>query len=148
MTKKLAATFFACLVSQSSVCFAAEFVSVFSNYKIYPATGDCGGHTLTIVRDYQLRLIRGDLQTYEGNCEDSKVPINNVKFDSVKGTLSFAAPTYAHDGQGGLMIAGEQRFVGVIEKNRVKGKIQYCPISDSCISSEKVTLPAVAKGTP
>jgi hypothetical protein len=138
-----------CQSSKAANLPPAEFVSVFSSYKVYPATGDCGGQTLTIVRDDQSRLIRGYLQTYEGNCEDSKVPITNVQFNSDKGALSFAAPTYVQDGKGGLMIFAERRFVGVIEKNRVKGKLQYCPIdSNSCTSSGKVNLPAVAKGTP
>lgn len=138
-----------CQLSKAASLPPAELVSVFSSYKVYPATGDCGGQTLTIVRDDHSRLIRGYMQTYEGNCEGSKVQITNVQFNSDKGTLSFAAPAYAQDDKGGLMIFAERRFVGVIEKNRVKGNIQYCPISsNSCSSSEKVNLLAVAKETP
>jgi hypothetical protein len=147
MAKKLAATLFACLVSQGSVCLAAEFVSVFSSYKVYPSTGDCGGHTLTIVREDKSRLISGYMQTYEGNCEAAKVPITNVHFNSGKGSLSFAFPTYVQDGKGVLVIVAERRFVGVL-RNYVTGEIQYCPISDPCNSSEMVNLSAVAKGTP
>jgi hypothetical protein len=148
MPKTLTSMLFACLITQGSFCPAAEFVSVFSSYKMYPGIGDCGGHTLTIVQDERSRLIRGDLQTYEGNCEDSKVPIDNVQLDSGKRTLSFSALIYVQDGNGGLMVFGRRKFVGMIGRNRVKGEIKHCPINGPCTATENVNLPFVTTGTP
>jgi hypothetical protein len=136
-----------CLSSKAANLPPAEFTSVFSNYKVYPVSGDCGGLTLTLIRDNELRVIRGFLQTYEGNCQGTKIPITDIQLN--KGTLSFVAAVYGQDGKGGLEKFAERRFSGIVGKNRVKGKIQYCPTDGkSCNSSEPIILPAVAHGTP
>jgi hypothetical protein len=137
-----------CATSIAAPSSPAEFTDIFSNWKVYSATGDCGGQTLTLVRDNKARIIRGYLQTYEGNCEDTKTPIENIQLNSKKRGFSFTAATYVQDGKGGLEISAERRFRGTLGKTRVKGEIEYCPInSETCNSSESVVLLAVVRGT-
>lgn len=140
---------FALLAILCLPCWAAEITTTFSNWKVYPDSGDCGGQTLTLVQDSKLRVIRGYLQSYVGNCEATKTPIENIQMDRQLRKLSFAAPEYVQDGKGGLDIAGERRFSGTLTKSRIKGTIRYCSAgSKPCTSSEQIFLRAVARDTP
>lgn len=128
---------------------ASESVSVFSNYKVYPETGDCGGQTLTLVRDSQSKVVRGYFQNYEGNCEQDKVPVSNLKVDSDSGKLSFAAAEYVQDSRGKKELYAQRRFVLVAKGDFLVGKMQYCPVRErSCGPREAVRLPSVKRGTP
>lgn len=128
---------------------STELTTIYSDWSTFPESGDCGGHTLTLVRDDKQRVIRGYLQTYIGNCEDPKTPISGVQQDGEKHALAFLAPSYVQDGKGGLERAGEYRFSGTIAKNRVRGAIRYCPDdSKTCSAPEPIVLRAVSHETP
>jgi len=128
---------------------ASESPSVFSNYKVDPETGDCGGQTLTLVRDSQSKVVRGYFQNYEGNCEHDKIPVSNLQIDSDSAKLSFAAAEYAQDSRGKKELYAQRRFVVVAKGNFLVGKMQYCPARErSCNPWEAVRLPSVKRGTP
>ena len=142
------------LISSSFSSHAAqpssvESTHIFSNWTMYPDSGDCGGYTVTLIRDIKMQVVRGYLQKYVGNCEDSKTPITHIQLDNKSGKFSFSAADYVQDGKGGLKISAELRFTGNIKKKSLTGKFDYCPVdSKTCNSSDPVVLPVEKQGTP
>ena len=115
--------------------------AIYSSWTVYPASGDCGGFTVTLLEAVGAVGVKGFFQAYEGNCEDEKTPIKILKFDRRTGEFSFSAPSYVQDGKGGLEVASEWKFSGRIEKNGIVGKIQSCRIDGSfCAAVEKIHL--------
>jgi hypothetical protein len=140
---------FAAIAAFCHPAWAAESASVFSNYKVYPETGDCGGQTLTLVRDGQSNVVRGFFQGYEGNCESDKVPVSDLRLDRDGKTLSFAAGEYVQDARGKRELFAKRRFVVVVKERFLVGKTQYCrDRGRSCDPWEAVRLPSVKRGTP
>ncbi|AKU20878.1 hypothetical protein [Massilia sp. NR 4-1] len=95
---------------------ATEFVSLYSSWKMYAETGDCGGYTLTLIQGRKRQIMRGYLQAYAGNCEDTQTPIENIQLRGKHATLSFTAPVYAQDGKGGLQIFANWKFSALSQK--------------------------------
>lgn len=109
--------------------------SIYTSWKVYPVSGDCGGFTVTFVQKKLMTM--GYLQIYEGNCMSSKYPAKLIKFDKKIGFTKFFVP----DQRASKIVDAEWRFTGYIQKNKLTGRMQYCFIyTNECTSDEKITL--------
>ncbi len=113
-------------------------ISIYTSW--YVSQSDhCGGFTVTFVQNKLAS--KGYLQTYEGNCISTKLPVKLNKFDKKTGAIQFSVLDPDNTERNSQRIEAEWRFIGYIQKNKLKGKMQYCFIyTNECTYDEKITL--------
>ena len=125
-----------CALSNETV---PKNTSIFTSWKVYPVSDDCGGFTVTLDQNEPSAKIY--LQTYEGNCFSNKNSGKLIKFDKKTGYLKFSVLERNFTEPNTQRIEAEWRFVGYIKNNKLKGKMQFCFIyTDECTYNEKIVL--------
>jgi hypothetical protein len=94
-------------------------ISIYTSW--YVSQSDhCGGFTVTFVQNKFAS--KGYLQTYEGNCISTKLPVKLNKFDKKTGAVQFSALDPDNTERDSQRVEAEWRFNGYVQKisSRVK----------------------------
>jgi hypothetical protein len=120
-------------MTTSNIAFGDTLIGFYSNLEESEETGDCGGYTVSFVRDSN-KIITGSFVSHEGSCNIIGSKIDSINYNKLNDSISFSfsyrdfpnLPTF--------------KFVGNINRSYLMGKLTLEYSDSKHNTSEEINL--------